>query len=83
MEVSTFTDTEVNNCFSIYHISWKIAPKTTLPLTINCKMIDFQIFARGSMFVGECNFVIASELGNQRALKALFTCVVYTKGAFD
>ena len=42
---STFTDTEVDNnyyCLSIYQFKLKkIAPKITLSLIINSKMIDF------------------------------------------
>ena len=42
-------------------------------------MIDLHSFARCSMLGGESNCIITSELANQRAPKALFTCVVYTK----
>ena len=35
-----FTNTEVNNCFSTTQVEY-IAPKTTIPVTINRKMIDF------------------------------------------
>ena len=72
-----FTDTEVNNCFSIYHTSWITSgPKSNIICdNIPTKAILF--------FVGcsEVNstWLITSELANQRARKVLFTCVVYTK----
>ena len=73
---TAFTDTKVKNCFSIYHTSWITSgPKSNfLCNNIPTKAILF--------FVGysEVNstWLITSELANQRARKALFTCVVYT-----
>ena len=74
---TTFTDNEVNNCFSIYHTSWiSSGPKSNFICdNTPTKAILF--------FVGcsEVNstWLITSELANQRARKVLFTCVVYTK----
>ena len=41
-------------------------------------IFDFLSFTRRSMLGGEYNRLITSELANQCAPKALFTCVVYT-----
>ena len=74
---ATFTDTEVNNCFSIYLTSWITSgPKSNFICdNTSTKTILF--------FVGcsEVNstWLIISELASQRAGKVLFTCVVYTK----
>ena len=74
----TDTGTAVNSCFSIHHARKlkKIAPKTTLSVTINWKMIDFYTFPRRSMLGVEYTWRITSKLSNQRPPKALFTCVV-------
>ena len=45
-------------------------------------MIDFKSFAHRSMFRGEYNCIITSELANQCAPKALFTCVVHTNNNY-
>ena len=71
-----FTDTEVNNCFSIYHTSWITSgPKSNF--------ICGNIPTKAILFFFSCSevnstWLITSELANQRARKALFTCVVYT-----
>ena len=73
---TTFTDTEVNNCFSIYHTSWITrGPKSTF--------ICENVPAKAILFFFSCSelnstWLITSELANQRARKILFTCVVYT-----
>ena len=78
---TTFTDTEENNCFSIYHTSWtNSGPKSNFICdNIPTKAILF--------FIGcsEVNstWLITSELANQRARKVLFTCVVYTNSGYS
>ena len=77
---TTFTDTEVNNCFSIYHTSWIASgPK----INFICKNIATKAIL---VFFGcsEVNstWLITSELANQRARKVLFTCVVYTNNTY-
>ena len=58
----------------------KMAPKTTLSVTINWKMIGFESFVWHLILKGEFNCIISSKLTNQHVPKALFaTCVVYTK----
>ena len=78
---TTFSDTEVNKCFSIYHTSWITSgPKS--------KFICDNIPTKAILFFFGCSevngaWLITSELANQCARKVLFTCVVsYTKGAF-
>ena len=51
----------------------KIASKTT-----KLKNDRFLEFPRRSMVGAEYNCIITSELANQSAPKALFTCVLYT-----
>ena len=69
-------DTEVNNCFSIYHTSWITSgPKSNF--------ICDNIPTKAILFFFRCSevnstWLITSELANQRARKVLFTCVVYT-----
>ena len=78
---TTFTDTEVNNCFSIYHTSWITSgPKSNF--------ICDNIPTKAILFFFGCSevnttWLITSELANQRARKVLFTCVVYTKRYYD
>ena len=73
---TTFTDTEVNNCFSFYHTSWiNSGPKSNF--------IWDNIPTKAILFFFRCSevnstWLITSELANQRARKVLFTCVVYT-----
>ena len=73
----TFTDTEVNNCFSKYHTSWITSrPKSNF-------LCD-NILTKAILFFFGCSevnssWLITSELANQlRMRKVLFTCVVYT-----
>ena len=71
-------DTEVNNCFSIYHTSCiSSGPKSNF--------ICENIATKAILFFFGCSevnstWLITSELANQRATKSnlLFTCVVYT-----
>ena len=70
---STFTDTEVNNCFSIYHTSW-ITKSNFICDNIPTKAILFFL----SCSEVNSTWLITSELANQRVWKALFTCVVYS-----
>ena len=73
---TTFTDTEVNNCFSIYHTSWKTrGPKSNF--------IGENVPTKAILFFFGCSevnstWLITSELANQHARKVLFSCVVYT-----
>ena len=73
---TTFTDTEVNNYFSIYHLSWITScPKSNF--------ICDNIPTKAILFFFGCSelnstWLITSELANQRARKVLFTCVVCT-----
>ena len=73
---ATFTDSEVNNCFSIYHKSWITSgPKSNF--------ICENVATKAILFFSGCSevnstWLITSELANQRARKVLFTCVVYT-----
>ena len=73
---TTFTDTEVNNCFSIYHTSWITSgPKSNF--------ICENIATKAILFPFGCSevnstWLITSERTNQCARKVLFTCVVYT-----
>ena len=73
---TTFTDTEVNNCFSIYHTRSKTSdPKSNF--------ICDNIPTKAILFFFGCSevnstWLITSELANQGARKVLFTCVVYT-----
>jgi len=73
---TTFTTSEVNNCFSIYHSSWITSgPKS------NFTCLRETLFETGSHFVFvrlNSTWLITSELANQCVRKALFTCVVYT-----
>ena len=73
---TTFTDTEVNNCFSIYHTSWITSgPKSNFiceNIATKAILISFGCSEANS------TWLITSELANQRARKVLFTCVVYT-----
>ena len=77
---TTFSDNEVNNCFSIYHTSWiTSAPKGNF--------ICDNIPTKAILFFFGCSelnstWLITSELANQRARKALFTCVVYTNHGY-
>ena len=76
-ESTAFTDTEVNNCFSIYHTSWITSG---LKSNFICEIIA----TKAILFFFGCSEVIStwlitSDLANQRARKVLFTCVVYTK----
>ena len=81
-KISTpLTDTEVNNCFSIYYTSWITSgPKSNF--------ICDNIPTKAILFFFGCSevnstWLITSEQANQRARKALFTCVVYTKGHYS
>ena len=69
-------DTEVNNCFSIYHTSWITSgPKSNFIWdNIPIKAI---LFFFGCSEVNS-NWLITSELANQRTRKVLFTGVLYT-----
>ena len=77
---TTFTDTEVNNCFSIYLTSWITSgPKSNF--------ICENIATKAILFFFGCSevnstWLITSELANQRARKVLFTCVVYTNDLY-
>ena len=77
---TTFTDTEVNNCFSIYHTSWITSgPKSNF--------IDENVPTKAILFFFGClevnsTWLITSGLANQRARKVLFTCVVYTNNYY-
>ena len=68
---TTFTNTEVNNCFSIYHTSWITSgPKSNF--------ICDNIPTKAILFFFGCSevnstWLITSELANQRARKVLFT----------
>ena len=70
------TDTEVNNCFSIYHTRWITSgPKSNFICeNIATKAI---LFSFGCSEVNS-TWLITSKLANQRVRKVLFTCVVYT-----
>ena len=76
-----FTDTEMNNCFSIYHTSWITSgPKSNF----FCE----NIATKAILFFSSCSevnstWLITSELANQRARKVLFTCVVYTNSCCE
>ena len=74
---TTFTDTKVNNCFSIYHTSritsgpesnfiWDNIRTTTILFFFGCSEVS-------------STWLITSELANQSARKVLFTCVVFNK----
>ena len=73
---TTFTDTEVNNCFSLYHTNWITS---SLKSNFICENIAIKaiLFSFGCSEVNS-TWLITSELANQRARKVLFTCVVYT-----
>ena len=63
------------NCFSIYHTSWITSgPK--------CNFISDKIPTKASSEMNS-TWLITSELGNQRARKVLFTCVVYTNLSYS
>ena len=76
----TFTDTEVNNCFSIYHTS---LINSGLKSNFICDNIPIKaiLFFFGCSKVNS-TWLITSELANQRARKVLFTCVVYTNRSY-
>ena len=82
---TTFTDTEVNNCFSIYHTSWITSgPKSNFICdNMPTKAILF-FFGCSEANSSEVNstWLITSKLANQRMRKVLFTCVVYTNTAY-
>ena len=71
---TAFTDTELNNCFSIYH-TINSGPKSNF--------ICGNIPTKAILFFFGCSevnstWLITSELANwQRVRKVLFTCVVY------
>ena len=73
---TTFTDTEVNNCFSIYHTSWITSDPKSNFICDNTPTKAI-LFSFGCSEVNS-TWLITSELANQRARKVLFTCVVYT-----
>ena len=69
---ATFTDTEVNNCFSIYHKSW-------ITSRLKSSFICDNIPTKAILFFFSCSEVNSTWLiTNQHACKVLFTCVVYT-----
>ena len=78
---TTFTDTEVNNCFSIYHTSWITSgPKSNF--------IRENIATKAILFFIGCSevnstWLITSKLANQPTRKVLFTCVVYTNVYYE
>ena len=78
---TTFTDTEVNNCFSIYHISWITSGPNTNFICENTPKKAILFFFGCSEV--KSTWLITSELTNQRARKVLFTCVVYTKNYYS
>ena len=85
---STFTDTEVNNCFSIYHTSW-------ITSGVKSNFICENVPTKAILLFFGCSevnstWLTTSELANQRERKVLFTCVVYmytnsaySRGALD
>ena len=73
---TTFTDTEVNNCFSIYHTSWITSGSKS-------NFICENVPTKAILFFFGCSevnstWLITSELANQRARKVLFSCLVCT-----
>ena len=85
---TTFTDTEVNNCFSIYHTSW-------ITSGVKSNFICENVPTKAILLFFGCSevnstWLTTSELANQRERKVLFTCVVYmytnsayARGALD
>ena len=74
----TFTDTEIKNCFSIYHIETK-------SLIYFCQFTknDRELNSRHAnlsrrLLGGEKYLLITSKLANQRVQRVLFKCAVYT-----
>ena len=78
---TTFTNTEVNNCFSIYHTSWITrSPKSNF--------IRENIATKAILFFISCSevnstWLITSELANQCTRKVLFTCVVCSQSSYS
>ena len=77
---TTFTDTEVNNCFIIYHTSWITSG---LKSNFICENVPTKaiLFFFGSSEVNS-TWLITYELANQSARKVLFSCVVYTNNRY-
>ena len=76
VNIHHFTNSEVNNYFSIYHTSWITSgPRSNFI----CDNIPTEaiLFFFGCSEVNS-TWLIISELANQRARKVLFTCVIYT-----
>ena len=71
----------MNNCFSIYHTSWITSgPKSNF----FCENIATNaIFFFSGCSEVNSTWLITSERANQRARKALFTCVVYTNPNYE
>ena len=66
---TTLIDTEVNNCFSIYHSSWiTCEPKSNFI----CDIIPTKAILFFFGLEVNSTWLITSELANQRAWKALF-----------
>ena len=77
MEVNIHhTDTEVNNCFSIYNTSWITSGQKNNFICDNMSTKAILFFVGCSKV--NSTWLIISELANQHARKVLFTCVVYT-----
>ena len=76
---ATFTDTKVNNCFSIYHTSWITSgPKSNFICDNTLTKAILFFFGCSEVNSTQSTWLITSELANQRARKVLFTCVVYS-----
>ena len=69
-------NSEVNNCFSIYHTNWVTSGSKNYFTEAEAKR-EAILFLLGFSEVNS-TLLITSELTNQNARKTLFTCVVYT-----
>ena len=67
---TTFTDTEKNNCFSIYHTSWITSGPKSNFICDNTPTKAI-LFFFGCLEVNS-TWLITSKLANQRSRKALF-----------
>ena len=77
---TSVTDTEENNCFSIYHTSWITSgPKSNF--ICENEPTKAILFSLGCSEVNSA-WLITSELANQRTRKVQSTCVVYTNNAY-
>ena len=79
----TFIDTEIKNCFSIYHIETKslvyFCQFAKNGRELNSRHANFSQRLLG----GEKYLLITSKLANQRVQRVLFKCAVYTDDDYD